>query len=280
MHCRGASLQDHEARDNFNHIQAALLNPPSLTSSRPYTSTIRNPPCETSVKTKDLLTQESINALSSKTCCSQNCVQPFSRAKIRAFRERMYHNSTFKHRAFMKTEVHRQVHRDSRGRRMVIVEEIPVCMRAWMHIFGVPESTFYRYQTYMNNGREALDHGNKRLLKPRKHTQQAAASLKCILDKQADHMPHRTRTLKTREKVVSMCLPTTFQWKKQIKELNDVNAAFGLKKVSTSSLSKIRASKFSKFEVKKPGDNFARCATCHTLQALKRASLVGSITNL
>ena len=132
----------------------------------------------------------------------------------------------------------------------------------------------------MNNGREALDHGNKGLLKLRKHTQQAAASLKCILEKQAHHMPHRTRTLKTGEKVVSMCLPATFQWKKQIKELNNVNAAFGLKGVSTSSLSKIRASKFLEFEVKKPGDNFARCATCDTLQALKRASLAGSITNL
>ena len=152
MHCRGASLQDHEAQDNFNRIQAAVLNPPSLTSSRPYASTIRYPPRETSVKTKDLLTQESINAVSSKTCCSQNCVQPFLRAKIRAFRERMYHNSTFKHRAFMKTEVHRQVHRDLRGRRMVTVKEILVCMRVWMHISGVPESTFYRYQTYMNNG--------------------------------------------------------------------------------------------------------------------------------
>ena len=84
VHCRGVSLQDHEARDNFNCIQAALLNPLSLTSSQPYTSTIRNSPHETSVKTKDLLTQESINAVLSKTCCSQNCVQPFLRAKIRA----------------------------------------------------------------------------------------------------------------------------------------------------------------------------------------------------
>ena len=149
-----------------------------------------------------------------------------------------------------------------------------------MHISSVPKSTFYHYQTYMNNGREVVDHGNKGLLKLRKHTQQAAASLKCILEKQADHMPHRTRSLKTWEKVVSMCLPTTFQWKKQIKELNDVNAAFRLKQVSTSSLSKIRASKFSEFEVKKAWDNFARCATCDTLQALTRASLVGSITNL
>ena len=87
VHCRGASLQDHEAQDSFNRIQATVLNPPSLTSSPPYASTIKNPPCETSMKTKDLLTQESINVVSSKTCCSQNCVQLFPRAKIRAFRE-------------------------------------------------------------------------------------------------------------------------------------------------------------------------------------------------
>ena len=163
---------------------------------------------------------------------------------------------------------------------MVTVEEIPICMRAWMHISGVPESTFYCYQMYMNDSREALDHGNRGLLKPRKHTLQATASLKCILEKQVDHMPHRTRTPKTGENVISMCLPATFQWKNQIKELNEVNAAFELKEVSTSSLSKIRASKFSEYEVKKPGDNFARCATCDTLQALKQASLAESITNL
>ena len=97
---------------------------------------------------------------------------------------------------------------------MITVKEIPICMRAWMHISSVPESTFYRYQTYMNNGREALDHGNKGLLKPIKHTQQVVASLKCILEKQVDHMSYCTRTLKTGKKVVSICLPATFQWKK------------------------------------------------------------------
>ena len=192
----------------------------------------------------------------------------------------MYHNSTFKQKAFMKTEVHRQVHREARGRSMVTIDEISVCMRAWMHISDVPESTSNSYQTYMNDGREALDHDNRGLLKPRKHTLQVATSLKCILEKQTDHMPHRTRTHKTGEKVVSMCLPATFQWKNQIKELNEVNAAFRLKEVSTSSLSKIRASKFLEYEVKKPGDNFAWCSICDTLQALKRASLTESITNL
>lgn len=89
---------------------------------------------------------------------------------------------------------------------MVTVEDINVCMRAWMHIVGISEATFYRYQTFKNDGWEAREHGNMGLKKPTKPTEQATATLKCILDKEADHMPHRTWTLKSRDKVVSMIL--------------------------------------------------------------------------
>ena len=171
VHYRGASLQNHEARDNFNRLQAALLNPPSATSTRPYTSSIRNPTRDAAAKTKFLLTEESINLVSSNICCRKNCVQPFPRERIRAFRERMYRNSTFKHRAFMKTDVHRHIHEDARRKKMVTIEGINVCLRAWMLIAGVAESTFYRYLNFMKANREARDHGNTGLLKPREHTQ-------------------------------------------------------------------------------------------------------------
>ena len=191
VHYRGASLQNHEARDNFNRLQATLLKPPSATSTRPYTSSIRNPTHDTAAKTKFLLTEESINLVSSNVCCRKNCVQPFPRERIRAFRERMYRNSTFKHRAFMKTDVHRHIHEDARRRKMVTIEGINVCLHAWMLIAGIAESTFYRYLKYMKANQKARDHGNTGLLKPREHTQQATTSLKCILDREVDHMLHR-----------------------------------------------------------------------------------------
>ena len=83
----------------------------------------------------------------------------------------MYNQSTFKFRAHLKTEVHRSVHRDVPGRRMVTVEGISVCMRAWMHISRVPQATFYQYQAYVRGNREASKHGNTGLAKPRKHTE-------------------------------------------------------------------------------------------------------------
>ena len=100
-------------------------------------------------------------------------MQPFPREKIKSFREQMYKRSTFKFKAHMKIEVHRSVHKDAHGRRMVMVmvKGISVCMRAWMHIFGVPLATFYRYHAYTRGNREASEHGNTGLAKPRKHTQ-------------------------------------------------------------------------------------------------------------
>ena len=64
-----------------------------------------------------------------------------------------------------------------------------------------------------------------------------------------------------------------------MKKLNDANAAFGLKEsISTSNLSKIRSSKFAEFDVKKPGDNFARCATCDKYNELIKGAIYGSHT--
>ena len=70
----------------------------------------------------------------------------------------------------MKTDVHRHIHEDAHRRKMVTIEGVNVCLCTWMFIAGVAESTFYRYLKYMKADREARDHGNTGLLKPREHT--------------------------------------------------------------------------------------------------------------
>ncbi len=137
---------------------------------------------------------------------------------------------------------------------------------------GVPESTFYRYANYAAVGRAAQEHGNMGLRKPRDHTVQATATLRCILDKSADHMPHRSRVLTSGEKVIAKVLPSTWKWKDSIPELNEVNSSFGLKDVSPSTLSKIRKLNFQEYDAKKPGDNFARCAACDRYHSLRKAT--------
>ena len=66
-----------------------------------------------------------------------------------------------------------------------------------------------------------------------------------------------------------MILPASFQWKDQIPKPNEANAAFGLREVSSSNLSKIKGSRFPEYNVKKPGDNFERCGTCDKYKELR-----------
>ena len=203
-------------------------------------------------------------------------MQPFPREKIKLFREQMYNRSTFKFKAHMKTDVYRLVHRDARGRRMVMMEGINVYMHTWMYISRVLEATFYRYQKQARANVKATEHGNTGLAKTRKHTKQATTMLKCILKREADHMPHCTCTTKSREKVMSMILPTIFQWKDQIPKINEANVAFDLRDVSSLSMSKMKRSRFLEYDVKRPGDNFARCRTCDKYKELRKGAIGGS----
>ena len=105
---------------------------------------------------------------------------------------------------------------------------------------GVSESTFYRYAKYASQNMVAQLHGNLGLQKPRAHIVQATATLRCVLEKSAYHVPHRSRVLSSGEKVVTKVLPATWKWKDTVPELNEVNTSFELKKVSESNVNKIR----------------------------------------
>jgi hypothetical protein len=200
-------------------------------------------------------------------------VQPFSRTKIRLLRECMYREIEFEFKNYLKLDVHRQIHVNVEGCRVVTLEGEEVCLAAWRHIMGMPGTTFYHYAGYAAEGRHAQKHGNSGLLKPRAHIVQATATLWCILDRSADHMLHRSQMLASGKKVVSKVLPAKWKWKESIPELNTVNSTFGLKDVSVSNLSKIRKLNFPEYDAKKHGDNFVHCSTCDRLHSLRRTAI-------
>jgi hypothetical protein len=70
-------------------------------------------------------------------------------------------------------------------------------------------------------------------------------------------MPHKTKTLETGVKIVSKCLPSSWQWKDSQPEVNIVNAQLGLNKVLPSGLSRIQNQSIPEYSTKSRGDNFA-----------------------
>ena len=105
-------------------------------------------------------------------------------------------------------------------------------------------------------------HGNIGLWKPRPHAVHATATLQCIVEKLANHMPHRSRVLTSRKKIVTKVLPAIWKWKENILELNEVNNLFKLKEVPLSNLSKICQHSFDEYNAKRLEDNFAHCSSC------------------
>ena len=139
---------------------------------------------------------------------------------------------------------------------------------------GVSSSTFYHNAKFAAAGHAPQNHENTGLRKLRSHIVVATATLGTILDRHADHMPHKTRILPSREKVVAKVKPSKFKWKDQIPLIDEHLADCGLLPLSASNLSKIRRLSYPEYYAKKPGDNFARCSTCDDFQSQKKLTIM------
>ena len=177
-------------------------------------------------------------------------MQLFPRAKILAIRTQIYIEGRVYFRKHRLLDVHSQIHRDVSGKEKRTLEGIGVCPQAWSNIHGVSKAIFYRYKEKMKASIRAEPHRNLGTKKPRLHTVQATATLRMLLENNADKMPHKTKTLHSGEKVVSMCLPSSFPWNESLPNINEVNAQFGLPNVLVGGLSRIWKESFPEYAPK------------------------------
>jgi len=194
---------------------------------------------------------------------------------MKAIREEMWLGD-FRLRSSKKLDVHRGVHVNETGRKVITLESIDVCCTAWYIIHGVSKAEFYRQAVYAKEGRRSRNHGNLGLKKPREATKQATATLATIIVPLADAMPHKTRTLPTGEKVVEKVLPAGTKWKDLLLDVNAVGEKVGLEPISLSKLSAIKKAKFGDYITKRRGDKFARCSKCEKLKRLRDAHTMGT----
>ena len=94
---------------------------------------------------------------------------------------------------------------------MITLEVVDVCPVAWYTIMGVSRATYYQWKVNANNRLCVEHHGNVGTVKPQSHVLQVTATLRLMLEQTIDHMLYRTTIVETEEKVVSKCLPSSWQ---------------------------------------------------------------------
>ena len=269
----GVSLLDHERRHKQTQL-ALLAKIRPRKGLRKYDSN-HLPRGDKERRRDRILGDESIRLVSAKDCCERKCCQFFPREKIKSLRQEMW-LADFRMRSAKKLEVHRNVHIDTHGHKVVTLENVEVCCTAWYTIHAVSKSDFYRFQKYSSLGRRSRFHGNSGTKKPREATLQASATLSTIIVPLADAMPHKTRTLSSGEKVVQMVLPTGTKWKNILTDINEVGCIAGCGPISLSKLSVIKNQQFAEYILKRPGDKFARCTACEKYKGLRDAHPIGT----
>ena len=184
------------------------------------------------------------------------CCQLFPRDKLKAMREEMWLGD-FRLRSTKKLDVHRGIHVNGTRRKIITIESMDVCCKAWYTIHRVSKVDFYRQATYAKESRRSRHHKNVGLKKPRETTRQATATLATIIVPLVDTMPHKTRIFTTGEKVEEKVLPTGTKWKDILLDVNAVGEKVGLEPILLLKLSAIKKAKFSKYITKRRGDKFA-----------------------
>ena len=161
----------------------------------------------------------SIRLVSREDCCAKKCCQFFLREKIRSLHQKMW-LADFCMMSAQKLKVHKNLHINTHGHKLVTLENVEMCCTSWYTIHAISKANFYRFWEYFLLGHRSQFHGNLGTKKPREATLQASSILSTIIVPLANAILYKTRTLPSWEKVVQMVLPTGIKWKNILLDIN------------------------------------------------------------
>lgn len=112
---------------NLFNLALAASRRRSRVGARSYESSRERRNSNKIPKKVALLSVDSITNVSTKSCCSKNCLQPFPCDKIEALRSEMHVEGSVYHRKHRQLDVHKQIHRDADGKEMITLEGMEEC---------------------------------------------------------------------------------------------------------------------------------------------------------
>ena len=120
------SLYDHD-QSNIYNMAVNALHRRVRKGVRSYKSSRQRIQPDLPPKKEYLITVQAITEVSTKTCCENNCSQPFPRSQILAIHTELYVKDGVYSRKKCLLGVHGQIHKDPFGKKWITLKETDVC---------------------------------------------------------------------------------------------------------------------------------------------------------
>ena len=141
-----------------------------------------------------------------------------------------------------------------------------ICSMAWYTIHGVSKMTFYRYKRRFFEGAKCASHGNTAIIrKSHEHIEMGKAYIQEFIDKNAERMPHKSRTSAYGGRETQLVLPSMYKQVDILREVNATLASLGYSTLSQPTFSRLWNTTFKIVSLSKTS-TFSKCDTCTAIK--------------
>ena len=140
-----------------------------------------------------------------------------------------------------------------------------ICGKAWYTIHGLSKASFHRYKSSYEQGARKARHGNIGIIQRAwDHVEIAKAIIQDYVDKNAEIMPHRSRTTFEGDRENHHVLVGVYKQQDILREVNIMLTSSGFKMISHSTLSRLWRTIFKQVSLCK-SSSFSKCDICTSI---------------
>ena len=262
--CARESIKDmHETDEEFVSGQKSFF-----VQKRSYCMINRKPRVMALKSSNSRTSVDSVLHVSTIDCCPEKCCQLADRDAIHQLRKYFWGLHLEERTNYVYDILESSCHIGSMGTRKYtfLFNGKAICNRAWYGIHGIPKTSFYRYKVQFEHGVRRAMHGNKGAIRAAwDHTQMGRAILRDFVEKNAEQMPHKSRTMQDGSRETQLVIPDVYKQVDIWEEVNATLEAVGCKQMSLSTFNRIWNTEFKHVTLAKTSE-FSKCSICSEIK--------------
>ena len=263
------SLEDtYESDSSLSDVEVQNVNTQDFSSGkRKYVRRVRVIKTNQNPAYSKRCTASDVQKVAMIDCCNRNCCQMADRGKIMETRLEFWGQGYSQRSTYIYDSISMAYTKKSEKDTLLFVHNgMYVCSMAWYTIHGISKTTFYRYKRRFFEGAKCASHGNSEIIrKGHEHVEMGKALIQEFIDKNAEKMPHKSRTSIYGSRETQLVLPSMYKQVDIMREVNETLASLGYSCLSQPTFSRLWNTTFKTVSLSKTS-TFSKCDICTAIK--------------